>query len=60
MFDYVYFMWIGEKCDAITKGGSNDPFDRWFRERVKEIHGVDLAEASPLPPPEHVLSNHVM
>jgi hypothetical protein len=34
-------------------GTSSDPFDEWFRERVRDIHGFDLA--SPPPPPEQVL-----
>jgi hypothetical protein len=34
-------------------GTSTDPFDEWFRERVREIHGFDLA--SPPPPSEQVL-----
>ncbi len=32
---------------------SEEPFDQWFRERIQEVHGVDLAE--PQPPPEQVL-----
>jgi hypothetical protein len=32
---------------------SQEPFDVWFRERMAEIHGVDLAE--PAPPPKQVL-----
>ena len=32
---------------------SQEPFDVWFRERMGEIHGVDLAE--PAPPPKQVL-----
>jgi hypothetical protein len=32
---------------------SEDPFDRWFRESVKDVHGMDLAEG--FPPPEQVL-----
>ena len=31
---------------------SQEPFDVWFRERMNEIHGIDLAE--PAPPPEQV------
>ena len=31
---------------------SNEPFDLWFRERVKELSGVDLAEPSEDPLPE--------
>ncbi len=32
-------------------GSSQEPFDVWFREQVKDIHGVDLAQppAGPLP-----------
>src|SRR5436190_1659363 len=34
-------------------GTSSDPFDEWFRERVRDIHGIDLT--SPAPYPEQVL-----
>lgn len=34
---------------------STDEFDVWFRERVKEITGVDLAAPSDAPPPEIIL-----
>lgn len=34
-------------------GRSDDPFDVWFRESVKDIHGIDLAE--PFPPPVPIL-----
>jgi hypothetical protein len=26
---------------------SDDPFDRWFRELLKEVHGIDLKEGGP-------------
>ena len=32
---------------------SDEPFDRWFREYVLDVHGVDLTEG--FPPPEQVL-----
>ncbi|MGA2321915.1 MAG: hypothetical protein ABSG95_14465 [Solirubrobacteraceae bacterium] len=32
---------------------SEEPFDRWFREHVRGVHGIDLAEG--FPPPEQVL-----
>ena len=32
---------------------SDEPFDRWFREYVEDVHGVDLAEG--FPPPEMIL-----
>jgi hypothetical protein len=34
-------------------GSSQEPFDVWFRERMQEIHGIDLSE--PAPPPVQVL-----
>jgi hypothetical protein len=30
-------------------GSSDDPFDRWFRETIKEVHGIDIATD---PPPQ--------
>ena len=41
---------IGTAMMAI--GTSEQPFDVWFREQIKEFHGVDLSE--PAPPPEQV------
>jgi hypothetical protein len=34
-------------------GTSEEPFDRWFREYVRNVHGVALEEG--MPPPEQVL-----
>ena len=34
-------------------GSSDDEFDRWFRELVLDIHGIDLSQG--FPPPEQVL-----
>lgn len=28
---------------------SVEPFDAWFREHVRDVHGVDLAAGVPLP-----------
>jgi hypothetical protein len=35
---------------------SDEPFDKWFREHVRDVHGMDLAEG--FPPPEQVLDYH--
>ena len=35
-------------------GTSDDPFDRWFRGRVQEIHGLDLSQPPPDEPPQMV------
>ncbi len=32
---------------------SQEPFDVWFREQVREVHGIDLEDG--FPPPEQVL-----
>jgi hypothetical protein len=32
---------------------SDDEFDVWFRDHVRKVHGIDLAEG--FPPPEQVL-----
>jgi hypothetical protein len=36
-----------------TLASSDDPFDVWFRDHIKNVHGMDLADAPP--PPEQVL-----
>ena len=28
-------------------GSSEEPFDRWFRERMSDIHGLDLTQPPP-------------
>jgi hypothetical protein len=32
---------------------SDEPLDSWFREHVRDVHGIDLADD--FPPPEQVL-----
>lgn len=47
----------GDPQGAIGKlGASEHPFDRWFKERVREIHGVDFNQPLPGPPPEQILA----
>ncbi|HCU94324.1 MAG TPA: hypothetical protein DHU96_17050 [Actinobacteria bacterium] len=36
-----------------TIGGSSEPFDRWFRDHVRQVHGIRLEEG--FPPPELIL-----
>ena len=35
-------------------GTSQDPFDVWFRESVRDVHGISLEDG--FPPPEQLLS----
>jgi hypothetical protein len=45
----------GDPGGALQKlAASDQPFDVWFRERVKEVHGVDFGQPLPGPPPELV------
>ena len=39
-------------------GSSQEPFDVWFREQVKQIHGVDFSEPLPGPLPEAIVDWH--
>jgi hypothetical protein len=32
-----------------TLATSDEPFDRWFREHLRSVHGFDLADGMPLP-----------
>ena len=34
---------------------SQEPFDQWFRDRIHDVHGIDLTEG--FPPPEQVLDH---
>jgi hypothetical protein len=45
----------GDPLGALQKLGASDhPFDVEFREWAKTVHGVDLAQPLPGPPPEPV------
>lgn len=45
----------GDPAGAIGKLAVSDhPFDVWFREQAKEIHGVDFGRPLPGPTPETV------
>jgi hypothetical protein len=36
---------VGRAMQAIAT--SDAPFDQWFRERVKDVHGIDLSAGPP-------------
>ncbi|HEY7280628.1 MAG TPA: hypothetical protein VID47_03445 [Actinomycetota bacterium] len=45
----------GDPVGALGKlAASEHEFDRWFADRVQEVHGVDLRQPLPGPPPEMV------
>ena len=50
----VVYMEARDLAAALTgMGTSREPFDVWFRDHVRHVHGIDVAE--PLPPLEQVL-----
>lgn len=45
----------GDPQSAMAKlAASKEPFDTWFLEQVEQVHGVDLRQPLPGPPPELV------
>jgi len=40
---------IGAAMAAL--GGSQEPFDRWFRQHIREVHGIALEDGFPPPLP---------
>ena len=40
-----------------TVASSEEPFDRWFRDHVREVHGIALADG--IAPPEQILDFRV-
>ena len=48
-FAVVY--WEGDDMDANmgVLSASNDPFDVWFKDNIKDIHGIDVTTPPPGP-----------
>ena len=45
----------GDPLGALgTLAASDHEFDQWFLDRAKEVHGMDLRQPLPGPPPEQV------
>ena len=38
-------------------GPSQDEFDVWFKDKIKEVHGLDVSQPPPGPPPEPYLDS---
>ena len=50
----VHVQGPGAESMMPSLGGSDDAFDVWFRGKVMEIHGIDMTQPPPRPPPELV------
>ena len=53
-FAVIYFEGPGAESVMPGVGSSTDAFDVWFREGIKDIHGIDMTQPPPGPPPELV------
>ncbi len=55
--DFAVVYWEGDKLDANmgVLSDSNDAFDVWFRDSIKDIHGIDVTEPPPGPLAELVM-----
>lgn len=53
--DVVVVYMEADDLEAAFKGvaSSDEPLDRWFRDHVRDVHGVALEEG--FPPPEQIL-----
>lgn len=53
--DVVIVYWEADDVAAALDGmaTSQDPFDRWFRDHILEVHGLDVEDG--FPPPEQVM-----
>jgi len=52
-FAVIYGETVGDAEEANRKlATSTDPFDVWFRQKVLELHGLDLTQPPPEPQPE--------
>ncbi len=50
-FAVVHVQGPGAENMMPQMGASTDPFDIWFRDSVKDIHGIDMTQPPPGPPP---------
>ena len=56
----VYGETAGDPASFFTRlGASKEPFDVWFKQQVKELHGVDFNQPPPGPLPELAFDYHV-
>jgi hypothetical protein len=53
--DAAVVYWETDDLDAAFKGmvTSEDPFDRWFRDYLRDVHGINVEDG--FPPPEQVM-----
>jgi hypothetical protein len=57
--DVAVVYWEADDVETALKGmaTSNDSFDCWFRDHVREVHGINVEDG--FPPPEQVMDFRV-
>lgn len=55
MGDVAVVYWEADDVERALQGmaTSDDPFDQWFRDHVREVHGINVEDG--FPPPEQVM-----
>ena len=43
----LVYMEADAEAGVATFGSSDAPFNRWFRETMKEVHGIDISQPGP-------------
>lgn len=53
--DVAVVYWEADDVGVALKGlaASDDPFDRWFRDHVRDVHGMNVEDG--FPPPEQIM-----
>ncbi len=49
----VVYMEADDAAGAAKFASSDAPFNRWFRDQMKEVHGVDISQTGPPPKQVH-------
>ena len=49
----VVYMEADDEAGAAKFASSDAPLNRWFREQMKEVHGIDISQSGPPPKKVH-------
>ncbi|MBD0282454.1 MAG: hypothetical protein ICV69_09730 [Thermoleophilaceae bacterium] len=49
----IVYMESHDEAGAANFASSDAPLNRWFRDRMKEVHGIDISQAGPPPKQVH-------
>ena len=49
----VVYMEAADEAGVASFGSSEAPLNRWFRDQMKQVHGVDISQPGPQPKKVH-------